>query len=500
LYGRRALAKAVAASWARTAQWITATDGSTAHCGGTANSMQPRSPRVLFVGRSIGHFSYFDSVLAGLIKRNAEVELLLDEHWSRKWLAGLDWSAVEEFTARYPTLRWSWLLRRSDRWRDFIFGLRELRSYRSYLVRAETTPYYIKRWRDYLAEPWKGRLKDPRFDSILRTPAADAALKLAEALTPPDRGILAFVKSRSPDLVLISPMNLRFSEETEYAKAAKRLGIPTAVLTISWDNLSTKGLFHIRPDKLFVWNTYQAADAVEIQQIPRERISITGSPFFDKWFDRSGGLLGREDFCRNAGLDAARPILLYLGSSKNIAKDESWFVQTLHDRLKQSDDPVLRSYQILVRPHPANAEVFGKIQEPDVHTWPKAGELPDTREGFAAMQNSFHHAKAVLGINTSGMIDAVLADRPTYSVKLSRYDQTQSNSKHFKYLEDADALYLLSDLAELWPALAALERGEDPKQPQRLAFAQLFARPHGIDRPAGEVVADEALAMVRRAA
>ncbi len=460
--------------------------------------MKPKPPRVLFVGRSIGHFSYFDSVLAGLLDRQADVELLLDEHWSRKWIEGLDWSALEEFTERYPGLKWSWLTRRSDRWREFIFGLRELRSYRSYLVRRETTPFYIKRWRDYLTPEWNFRVKDPRFDRWLRSSTAGGLLRLAEAATPADQGIVDVIKNKNPDLLLISPMNLRFSEETEYAKAAKKLGIPTAVLTISWDNLSTKGLFHITPDRLFVWNRYQYADAIEIQKISKRRISISGSPFFDKWFDQADGLCPREDFCREVGLDPGRPILLYLGSSKNIAKDESWFVQTLHDRLKQSSEPVLRDYQILVRPHPANAEIFAKIKEKDVRTWPNGGELPDTKKGFADMQNSFRHAKAALGINTSGMIDAVLADLPTYSVLLSRYAQTQSNSKHFKYLVEADALGMLGDLVELWPALIGLERGEDLKAVQRRAFAEQFARPKGIGRPAGDVVAEEALAMVQR--
>ncbi len=462
--------------------------------------MQPKPPRVLFVSRSIGHFSYFDSVLAGLLDRGADVELLLDEHWSRKWLAGLDWSAINEFNTRYPGLRWNWLRRRSDRWRNWIFSLRELRSYRSYLVRKETTPYYVNRWRNYLSDPWKSWVQERMVDWLLRTSMAGALLHMAEALTPPDQGVLAFIQERTPDLVILSPMNLRFSEETEYAKAAKSLGIPTAVLTISWDNLSTKGLFQITPDKLFVWNTYQGSDAREIQRIPAERIKIAGSPFFDKWFEPLENLLSREAFCHEVGLDPERPVLLYLGSSKNIAKDESWFVQTVHDRLKLAADPVLRSYQILIRPHPANAEVFKKIAATDVHIWPRGGELPDTREGFAAMRNSFHHAKAVLGINTSGMIDAVLADRPTYSVKLSRYDQTQAGSKHFKYLEDAGALYLLNDLAELWSALIGIERGEDPKRAERRAFAQSFARPVDLQRPAGDVVAQEALAMLGPAA
>ncbi len=457
-----------------------------------------RPVHVLFVGRSSGHFSYFESVLAGLLRRKADVELLLDKHWSHKWIIGYDQTAMNEFAEEHPGIAMEWLQRRSDRHRNAIFALRELRAYRSYLVRKETTPFYIKRWREYLTPQWRARLERPGAEDFLRSPLAEMVLKAAEALTPPDPGILASLREKRPDLVIVCPMNLRFSEETDYAKAARRLGIPVAVVTISWDNLSTKGLFHVTPDRLFVWNEYQLQDALEIQHIPRDRISVSGSPFFDKWFERADGLRDRGEFCRALGFDPERPILLYLGSSKNIAKNEAWFVQTVHDRLKQSSDPLLNQFQILVRPHPANAEIYAKIKEADVRVWPEGGALPETRQDFADMRNSFFHAKAALGINTSGMIDAVLADLPMFSVRLSRYAQTQSNSKHFKYLEQADALNMCEDIKEFWPALAGIARGEDPKTAQRREFARLFARPEGLDRPAGDVIAESALQLVKR--
>lgn len=462
-----------------------------------AGSSAGRAPRVLFVGRSIGHFSYYDSVLKGLLDRGAEVELLLDRHWSEKWIQGIDTRAMDEFRAEHPELKVDWLLRRSDRWRNTLFALRELRSYRSYLVRRETTPFYIKRWRQYLTPEWRKRMEDPRHEKLLRSPLAETAMQLVEAAAPPDAGILDFVRARAPDLMLISPMNLRFSEETEYLKAARKLGIPAAVITLSWDNLSTKGLLHVVPDRLFVWNRYQLQDALEIQHIPAERIAVSGSPFFDKWFATPKRGRTRQQFCREVGFDPKRPILLYLGSSKNIAKNECWFVQTVHDRLKQSDDPWLRSMQILVRPHPANADIYDKLDAVDAKVWPRNGALPETAEGFADMRDSFKNAIATLGINTSGMIDSVLADLPTFTVRLTRYDQTQANSKHFKYLADAEAMNLCKDMKTFWEQFAAIGRGVDPKKPQRQQFARDFARPKSLERPAGDVIAEEALQMAK---
>ena len=464
---------------------------------GPASDPAGRRPRVLFISRTIAHFSYYDSILAALLARGADVEVDFDTGWSKKWRQ-TDMTAVKEFQKLHPELRTGWSVRRADARRNKIFALRELRSYRSYLTRSETTPYYVERWREYLAEPWLSRSKRPVFRALLGSPAGDALLKAAEAATPPDPGIVEFIRARSPDVMLVSPANLRFSEETDYIKAARKLRIPTAVPVLSWDNLSTKGLIQVPPDRLYVWNQHHLKDAVEIHGIARDRIEVAGAPFFDKWFAPTTDLPSREAFCRKLGLDPARPILLYLGSSRRIAADETWFVEKLLRFLRSSGNQQLRGCQLLVRPHPANAKIYQKLSGDGVCVFPKDGELPETREGFAQMRASFHHAAAALGINTSGMVDSVLAGLPTCSVRLPRYAQTQSEAVHFRYLEEDDALYLCDDLTGFCETMIGLFGGQDPKAAGRAAFARKFARPQGLERAAGDIIAEGALRLARR--
>ena len=461
-----------------------------------ASDLAERRPRVLFISRTIAHFSYYDSILAALLARGADVEIDFDTGWSKKWRQ-TDMTAVKEFQKLHPGLRTGWSVRRADARRDRVFALRELRSYRSYLTRAETTPYYVERWREYLAEPWLARSKSPVFRALLGSPAGDALLKAAEATTPPDPGIVEFIRSRAPDVMLVSPANLRFSEETDYIKAARKLGVPTAVPVLSWDNLSTKGLIQAQPDRLYVWNEHHLKDAVEIHGIARDRIEVAGAPFFDKWFAPTADLPSREAFCLKLGLDPARPILLYLGSSRRIAADETWFVQKLLRFLRSSGNQQLRGCQLLVRPHPANAKIYQKLSGEGVCVFPKDGELPETREGFAQMRASFHHAAAAVGINTSGMVDAVLAGLPTCSVRLPRYAHTQSEAVHFRYLEEDDALYFSDDLTGFCETLIGLFSGVDPKAAGRAAFARKFARPQGPDRAAGDIIAEGVLKLAK---
>lgn len=453
--------------------------------------------RVMFVGRSIGHFTYYDSVLTALCNRGAEVELLLDRKWSAKWLRGLNLAQLEAFSARHPNFRFAWLTRRQDGWRDNLFDLRELRTYRSYLTRPETTPFYIGRWRVLLRPSWRRQADRPWFDALVRSPLTEAVIRLVEQMSPADPAVVQRIRAFDPHVVICSPMNLRFSEETDYAKAAKKLGIPLAAITISWDNLSTKGLFHIEPDTLFVWNRYQLEDALTIQKIPRDKLSVAGSPFFDKWFSDEPEVLERRAFCRIVGLDAKRPILLYLGSSQNIAADESWFVRKVKEYFATSGKGGLDQVQILIRPHPANAKVFRKLETDDVKIWPKGGVLPESDEEFRMMRSSFAHSVGVLGINTSAMIDSVLADKPTFTVKLKRYVNTQANAVHFRYLEEAGALTVCTHIGDLTLRLRDLMRGQDTKRAERRAFARSFARPEGLERSAGDVIAGYALTLAR---
>lgn len=448
-----------------------------------------RAPRVLFVGRAAAHFSYYETMLAALMERGADVELAIDRGWSGKLETPLAHAPIADFVRGHPALKVGWLTRRADAWRNPIFALRELRAYRSYLVRPEKTDFYVRRWERYLPAKLGGFKRQP-LNGVLRASLGEAALKLAEATAPCDRGIVDFIASRRPDVLIVSPMNARFSEETDYVKAARKLGVPTALLVLTWDNLSTKGLIQIEPDRLLAWNAQHRDDAIAIHGVSPERISLVGAPFFDKWFDRGAEVQSREAFCARAGLDAAAPFLLYLGSSRNIAEDETWFVRDMQAALSALASPV----QLLVRPHPANAAIYAGA--PDLCVWPKAGALPETAEALAGMRAAFRHCVAAAGVNTSAMIDSVLADVPTFSVLLPRYAETQSEALHFRHLRASDAIHIASDMEAFIAAFERLSGGVDERTQGRLRFARDFARPHGLEKPAGALAAEEALKLV----
>ena len=180
---------------------------------------------------------------------------------------------------------------------------------------------------------------------------------------------------------------------------------------LSWDNTSTKGLFHIQPNLFLTWNDAHREELIKYHGASADRIRITGSPFFDKWFDIVAPPTSREAFLPRVGLDPQRPFVLYLGSSSNIAKDETWFIRELRQAFAGHANERLRAMQISFAPIPpigkSDTACRGRIP-----MWPPVGALPDTDAALGDFRNSMEHAACVVGINTSGMLDAIIYGKP----------------------------------------------------------------------------------------
>jgi hypothetical protein len=217
---------------------------------------------------------------------------------------------------------------------------------------------------------------------------------------------------------------------------------------------------------------------------------VTGAPPFDRWFEIKGPSKDREAFCRQAGLDPRKPFIVYLGSSASIAQDETWLVEELAAGLRASPDDRLRDLNVLVRPHPGNVKIYERLHLDNVQVWPHTSGLPQTRQAVADYYNTLHYAECAVGLNTSGMIDAVVADRPCVALVVERYNNTQAGILHFQALLHADVFTTARSAAECLPAIARLLRGEDDNRALRQRFVDEFIRPGGRDKPAGQVAAE----------
>ena len=450
--------------------------------------------KILFVVRTIAHISYHETTLRALVEKGHSVEVVHDEKISRSWPQ----SKFKELMNSSSLLSESLLIRRKDIWRRVLFTTRELRSYASYILRKGQDEFYRKRWERYLPE--KIRWFSSKSDLVRKIIALKKNRELfdwVEEVSPADPSIVLSLKEKKPDVVVASPANMRFSEEVEYLKAAKILGIPTVVPVLSWDNLTTKGLFHIVPDLLLAWSRTQQTEAVRIHQIPPENIVITGSPFLDKWYMPPPISLSNEEFRKTVGLEEGQDFILYLGSSANIAKDESHLVKGIADALLDAKEEHLKNIKILFRPHGANQKVYSDFKHSKVILWTREMQLPETSDGLTDFYFSIKYAKCALGLNTTAMVDAVLADCPVVALLVPEYSNTNaSQAVHYKYILDANVYEKVTSISEAFEAIIVLLTQQDPRKEQRRKFALNFVRPNGFEKTAGEHAANAIINLV----
>jgi hypothetical protein len=304
---------------------------------------------------------------------------------------------------------------------------------------------------------------------------------------PPRPAAVEWLSERRPDLLIVSPLVMFGSTQVEFVRGAKSLGIATALPVYSWDNLTNKGLIPEVPDLVTVWNEVQRREAEELHGVPAERVRVTGAVPYDEWFGLGAGTT-RQEFCARVGLRADRPFVLFVGSSRFIAPYESMFVRDWVRGLReQSAEPRLRDSGILVRPHPLNPE-WGAADLSDleeVAVWPPEGEFPTSDAAKARFADSLHHAAAVVGLNTSAMIEAAIAGRSVHTLLDSRFRDTQDGTLHFRHITDAAGgpVRLASSADEHARQLGdALSRNGEPDE-RAGAFLRAFLRPHGLDEP-----------------
>jgi hypothetical protein len=301
-----------------------------------------------------------------------------------------------------------------------------------------------------------------------------------------------FIRASRPDAVVVTPLVTDRSTQVDVVKSAQALGIPVALCVASWDHLTTKGLMRLQPDLISVWNEEQRAEAVEFHGASPDRIVVTGAQPFDRWFERRP--TDRVVFCGKIGLDPARPFVLFVGSTASISSPEAEerFVRLWVEALRR--EAALADVGVLVRPHPYNVAHWRDIdldRLPGVVVYPRAAN-PVNEADRQDYFDSLFHSGAVVGINTTAMIEAAIIGRTVHTVLADEFKDTQGGTLHFQYLLSGNggflrvATSLPEHAGQIVDTLAHPEVG----RAACATFVRTFIRPHGSETPATPVLAD----------
>jgi hypothetical protein len=415
-----------------------------------------------------------------------------------------------------------WLVEVSERWQAELEGLtirpieEELEASRELALDAALRGWidYLRYFEPELAEATQYReLRGRVLPESLRMDtdrlagespelrrALSAGLRALERALPIPGEVTDLLERERPDAVLVSPLMTRSSPQALYLRAARRLGIPSALCVASWDNLPSKGYIHEMPDLVTVWNKAQRDEAVQQHGVQPERVAVTGAPRFDEWFDH-GPTESRDEYCGRLGLPSDRPHILYVGSTRLKANlhEGAWIARWVAG-IRESGHPELQDVPVVVRPHPkrtlhGDSKAARRLaRTPGVVVHPPDGALVVDEATLNEFFDSLHHAAVVVGLNTSAMIEAAVVGRGVHVLLAKPYRAIQQDSPHFEHLRSVGGGLIVETetMEDHARRLARALRGEDSEEAAQRAraFVASFLRPHGLDRPATPIMVD----------
>jgi len=365
------------------------------------------------------------------------------------------------------------------------------------VLRRRMTSAVLKELRNPKALEPAGRMLALRLASRLsarpdasRARSAIRRMAALEDAIPTSPVVDEYLRRSRPDVVLATGTFRRASEEVELVKSARRLGIPTGVCVPSWDNLTNKGLLKYPADRIFVWNDVQLDELAELHHVAPDRVRPTGAHAFDEWFERTPART-REEFAGQVGLDPSRPYLVYLCSSRNIARGkEVMFVRRWLEALRAACDEPTASIGALVRPHPNFGREWRGVDlgVENAVVWPPRGVHPVESEARADFFDSLAYSAAAVGANTTAMIEAAILGKSVLTVLVPEF--AQETTLHFGYLlaENGGFLHLASSLEEHVDQVRHVLDDDTEGVAMRRRFVRSFVRPAGLEQQAVPVL------------
>jgi CDP-glycerol glycerophosphotransferase (TagB/SpsB family) len=439
--------------------------------------------RLLFSMRHLGSLRMYESVLRSLAAAGNEIDIAA----RRRDVPGTA-TAPEAILADVPQIRWIWEDVHVNVWSELAASLRIWLDYLRYCEpRYANTP----RLRIRVAERVPALLVRIANWPVFRTGAGlrllTASLRVVERALPRQENLDRLMRDCRPDVVLLTPLLRLGSSQVEVLRSARAYGARTGLCVASWDHLSSKARIAELPDRVFVWNETQKEEAVTLHGVPPDRVAVTGAQCYDEWFARVP-VRTREEFCRTVKLPADRPMILYACSAFSPATPiEARFVRRWIEGIRASDDPLLRTAGILVRPHPQRHDEWNEVDLSDLPDVTLFGEHPLDERAKEDYFESLHYSTVVVGLLTSAFLEASVLGRPVHVFVPPEFEDRQEGLIHFHYLQTVGGglFHPMRDFDEHCRRLADSLR-DTPRRDLNAAFVKAFIRPHGIDRAATE--------------
>jgi hypothetical protein len=316
-------------------------------------------------------------------------------------------------------------------------------------------------------------------------------LRRLHALYRPTRPeIAAVLDTVRPSLVLVSSPG-HFWLDHFVLDEARRRGIPSVCIVLSWDNLYSRGPLCRRPDRLLVWSEEMRRQAIEVHQFPAERIAVTG-PLQFLYYDGPVTSAEAAAMRTHVGLGPEEPYLAYVCGSRTAEYD----VEDVLAMIEQLAGGPFARLRIVVRPHPQGSRAaYERLLEhgvrldrsPDLtseRTRPEAIDVGAIRH-MASLLDGARFVVSSWG--TTALLEACIFDTPSVqlrwmdSVPHSLPDQVRmvrdfQRYIHMRAFDETGARPYCDDPGDLNATLAELEARHEVYSARRAEAVRRLTR------------------------
>lgn len=252
-----------------------------------------------------------------------------------------------------------------------------------------------------------------------------AIIRFFEKFVPTNPEVGEILEKHKPDLVLLP--DVVFPIDRIFMRAAKKMNYFIIGLVRSWDNLTSKGVVQILPDRLVVLNSIMVQEAIKYVGIPEKKIYVSGSPQYDIYFNKKFPKVSKKDFFAQLGIPEDRRVILCAPFFNDYTKSAVKIINTLTYAIKNGGLP--EDVHLLVRFRPNSSEIpEGRLNFSEHLTTTKPCQLYfDNVGGLVTQDHEFTDADVELLFNSLYFSDVTINTISTLSIDAAALDKPVIN-------------------------------------------------------------------------
>jgi hypothetical protein len=281
-----------------------------------------------------------------------------------------------------------------------------------------------------------------------------------------DEGVVKLLDKYKPDLVVVP--DIVFPPDRVFLRAAKRKGFFVVGMIRAWDNLTSKGVIQIIPDKLIVHTNIMKEQAYRLSGVPEKDIVVTGIPNYDIFFKPRN--INREQFLKQFNIPSDHKVVLCAPFLYSHVKSAQIIINELIKAIQSGRLP--SNTHLLVRYRPGVPEIpkelFIKspnltITRPCQFFFPVKNTQMSTKDwefspdDLDLLMNTLYFSDVTINTMSTLTIDAAIFDKPVINVRFDADKDVQERDSvgillkhdHYQAIENSGGVKRAWSMDEL---------------------------------------------------